>query len=1260
MAQRQYEMQFVLGARLHQNYQATFGEAQQKLSALAKEITAHQRLQRDISGYQKQQQALQNTTRRLSDYQAQQAQARQTLAAYQQQQAQIQDAMAQMDSDGVSRQSQEYRALEQELRGVERAITTLNEREQRREQQIQRTTDRMHDQCARVSEMEQALTDAGVDTARLTEESERLARAQANLQNELRDTAQNAENMGEQSVSAIELMANTLAAAGVIQGVQALGRAYMACVNAAGEFQYTMSAVQSVSGANAAQMMELGEIAKQYGANTSFSAQQSAQAMTYMGMAGWDAQQMISGLGGVLDLAAASGEDLVAVSDIVTDSLTAFGLTAADSGHFADVLAKASTKANTNVAMMGETFKTAAPLAATLGYTVEDVATLTGLMANAGIKGELAGTALKNTFLGLSEGATLTAQAFGEYELSAFHADGTAKGLSATIDELRGVFGRMTEAEKLANAELISGKYGLSGLLAVLNATAADYSKLSDEISNCAGAAQQMAAVRMDNAQGQLLLLQSAWEGLTIAVGEQFTPIMGAAYEGISQVLGGITALVGEHPHLVRALAAGTAAFAASAAAITAYAAAKKAAAAINLAAMLPAAGPWMAAVAAVGALVGGISMMVEAYQEGRQAVSEMRTEIEGLNDAIQNGQAAYADTQASMAATASLAEQYTARLRELEAQGLNSGAAQQEYANTASKLQTILPDLNLAIDEQTGLLKDGVAAVDAQVAAWKRAAMQQAIQEKYKPVLEAQAKVELSVAENIQKRNQATAQIGVLQDKIAAAQKKYNNALAEQGKIMQGENYATEWQALQQQKDDALFEINNFNNALAEQRQIEKDCTNAIREGKDALADLEPQIAEATSTMQGFTDGQGALESTLSGSEGAVDSFCSQLLKVQERYDESYQAALISIQGQYELWTSVAPTTATSIDTLNAAIKSQSDHWKGYGDNLRYLQEQGANIEGLGAMLSTFADGSEKSVSVVAGITNALKSGNTEAVKTMVQNWQNLQTEQGKTADSLAQVQLDISTKISEIVNNTEEQLGKMDMSDKMRAAARSTMDSYVNEILAALPKVQSAFAKIRNASSIAQMDYVAAHGLGYDNEYAVGTNHAARGFALVGEQGPEIVYFRGGEQVLTASQTRKALSLAPELYTSSETPSMRTMAAQARQTYSSAAAPSAQTSILMLSPLLQQAAQRTQPTAPSVAVLPAQALPPAPVAIDPAEANASRAAAAPTIHINIEINGKADTGAAEQLRSAADEIAARVLAAVQEQQSDSIRRAY
>ncbi|MCF0128445.1 MAG: phage tail tape measure protein, partial [Pseudobutyrivibrio sp.] len=306
-----------------------------------------------------------------------------------------------------------------------------------------------------------------------------------------------------------------------------------ASVKIAADFEGAMSKVSAVSGATGTELDALSEKARQMGATTRFSASEAAEAMNYMAMAGWKTEDMLSGIEGVMNLAAASGEDLATTSDIVTDALTAFGLSAADSGHFADVLAAASSNANTNVSMMGETFKYCAPIAGALGFSVEDTAEAIGLMANAGIKGSQAGTSLRTIMNNLSSDVKICGANIGEVTIATTNADGSMRDLSDILADCRVAFAGLTESEQAAAAESLVGKNAMSGFLALMNAGEGDINKLSSAIQNCNGTAKNMADTMNNNLEGQLAMLKSALEELAISFGEILLPAVKNIVSGI-------------------------------------------------------------------------------------------------------------------------------------------------------------------------------------------------------------------------------------------------------------------------------------------------------------------------------------------------------------------------------------------------------------------------------------------------------------------------------------------------------------------------------------------------------------------------------------------------------------------------------------------------------------------------------------------------------------------------------------------------------
>ena len=317
----------------------------------------------------------------------------------------------------------------------------------------------------------------------------------------------------------------------------AVGGLGAAAVKVASDFDSAMSQVAAVSGATGKDLEALRDKAREMGSKTKFSASEAAEAMNYMAMAGWKTNDMLSGIEGIMNLAAASGEDLATTSDIVTDALTALGLSAEDSGHFADILAAASSNANTNVSMMGETFKYCAPVAGALGFSAEDTAEAIGLMANAGIKSSQAGTAMRSMMTNLTGEVKFTGAAFGELTVQTTNTDGSMRSLGDILADCRAAFAQMSESEKAANAEALVGKNAMSGFLAVMNAAPGDIEKLNSAINNCDGTAEKMAATMQDNLAGQLTILKSQLEELAISIGEILMPY-------IRQIVGWIQGLV--------------------------------------------------------------------------------------------------------------------------------------------------------------------------------------------------------------------------------------------------------------------------------------------------------------------------------------------------------------------------------------------------------------------------------------------------------------------------------------------------------------------------------------------------------------------------------------------------------------------------------------------------------------------------------------------------------------------------------------------
>ena len=297
-------------------------------------------------------------------------------------------------------------------------------------------------------------------------------------------------------------------------------------IKTAADFDTAMSKVAAVSGATGDDFDKLRAKAREMGSKTKFSASEAAEAMNYMAMAGWKTEDMLSGVEGIMNLAAASGEDLATTSDIVTDALTAFGLSAEDSGHFADILAAASSNANTNVSMLGESFKYAAPVAGSLGISAEDTSVALGLMANAGIKASQAGTSLRTGLTNMAKPTKQMQSYMDKYNIAlATNEDGSIN-LRETMIDLRNKMGGLSESEQAAAASAIFGKNSMAGWLSIINASDKDFDKLTGAIDNCDGTALDMAETMQDNLMGQITILKSQLQELAISFGDALMPMI--------------------------------------------------------------------------------------------------------------------------------------------------------------------------------------------------------------------------------------------------------------------------------------------------------------------------------------------------------------------------------------------------------------------------------------------------------------------------------------------------------------------------------------------------------------------------------------------------------------------------------------------------------------------------------------------------------------------------------------------------------------
>lgn len=513
---KEYELLFKLQAALGGNFNTVFQSALNTTKQMQNSLTKLNSITGKIDVYKKQEAALESNRQKLERLTA--------------------------EHDKLQREMSETAAPSEELR----------QKMAKNEKQIAATTAKIEAQEQRLQTLGSELSAAGVNTANLSAENERLAKTYDKVKKSQEELAK-VNTALEQNNTSISNTKTQLA--GVIGTAAALGAAiYAGPVKKSRELEAQMSTVKAISNATTEDMTRLTDMAKHMGATTQFTAVEAGKALEYMAMAGWKTDQMLGGLPGIMNLAAASGEDLGQVSDIVTDALTAFNMTADQSGRFADVLAQASSNANTNVSMMGATFQKVAPVAGTLGYSVEDMSLGIGLMANASVKAETAGTSLKTALANMAKPTKQMQAYMDKYGISLTNADGSMKTFREVIDNLRSSLGGLSKTEKTAAATAIFGKESFAGMLAIVNASDADFKKVSDAVNNAAGAAERMAAIKLDNLEGDVTLLKSATDGLQTAIGDALLPTFRAGTQQLTKFVSNLTEFINANPELVRTI----------------------------------------------------------------------------------------------------------------------------------------------------------------------------------------------------------------------------------------------------------------------------------------------------------------------------------------------------------------------------------------------------------------------------------------------------------------------------------------------------------------------------------------------------------------------------------------------------------------------------------------------------------------------------------------------------------------------------------
>ena len=1120
---KEYEMLFQLNAQLGGSYSKTFKAAQQEIVSMQKEIQALSKTQADISAFQKQQAAVEATRKRLE--------------------------MLRQQYDNIQREMEET--------GNESA--DMKNKLLAKQLQIDKTSASLEKQTAKLNELSGALEEAGVNTDDLSHSSEQLAGKIDTLKKKQGEAADKAMTFGDKAGQAFNQVHEAIVAAGIAVALKEIYEYFASCAQASMDFESAITGVAKTTDLTDEELAAMSDSIKALSTEIPATTEEiaAAEAAGQLGIqkdALLDFTEIMTMLGTATNMTADEAATALArfanITGMATDNYGRLGSVIVDLGNnFATT--------ESEIVAMGTRLASAGKLA---GLTEPEIMALAAAMSSVGIEAEAGGTAMTQTLNAIEKAVAKGGDDLAEFARIAgmsseeFSSAWKNDAMSALTSFIGGL-GKLDEQGE--STVLVLEDLGLTGIRQsnMLKALGLAADQMTGAVNTANTAWQQNTALtneankRYATAQSRLTMMQNAYNNLKVAIGDAYTPALSEAYGVGTKVLNSITAFIQKNPALVNAITAFAGVIGAVVAALAAYAVAAKIAAAASaiLTAAIPGVNVIMGVTAAVAAITAGIvALATAAANDAVPSVKELTEAARGMREAMDEAKVTYDDTVTSTMAAAGVADTYIGKLEEMEAAGLNTDEQHRQYHNTLALLCQVVPELADYIDLETDTINGGTEALRANTEAWKQNAMQQAYQDQLTELYSQYSAVLIEAEENSIGLTKAQYSLEAAQQKLSDTYAQMDALWADAQKQADAYydqyGYYTDATAfLSQEYYDLQNSIYDTNNEIWAAEKSIKNYNKAMEEDADAVSDAEAEIALAEEAVKNLTasmnEGTGASEEAaaqVSEFQAAISGVQEKINALVESYNEAYSAAYESISGQYQLWDEAAKVVATSAGSINSALESQITYWQDYNANLQSLTDRSADIEGLSDMIASFADGSSDSVNAIAGMAGATD----EQLATMVANWKTLQQEQQNAAGSVADLKTDFTAAMDELQTALAEDIEAMDLGDEAKASAQATIQGFINGAVGMLPQVTAAYNRVAAAARAA----LSASGTGTAGSipgYAVGTQSAAPGFALVGENGPELVYFNGGEQVMTAEETAamresmeiQAITFAPQL---------------------------------------------------------------------------------------------------------------------------------
>ena len=1121
---KEYEMLFQLNAQLGGSYSKTFKAAQQEIVSMQKEIQALSKTQADISAFQKQQAAVETTRKRLE--------------------------MLRQQYDNIQREMEET--------GNESA--DMKNKLLAKQLQIDKTSASLEKQTAKLNELSGALEEAGVNTDDLSHSSEQLAGKIDTLKKKQGEAADKAMTFGDKAGQAFNQVHEAIVAAGIAVALKEIYEYFASCAQASMDFESAITGVAKTTDLTDEELAAMSDSIKALSTEIPATTEEIAAVAEAAGQLGiqkdalLDFTEIMTMLGTATNMTADEAATALArfanITGMATDNYGRLGSVIVDLGNnFATT--------ESEIVAMGTRLASAGKLA---GLTEPEIMALAAAMSSVGIEAEAGGTAMTQTLNAIEKAVAKGGDDLAEFARIAgmsseeFSSAWKNDAMSALTSFIGGL-GKLDEQGE--STVLVLEDLGLTGIRQsnMLKALGLAADQMTGAVNTANTAWQQNTALtneankRYATAQSRLTMMQNAYNNLKVAIGDAYTPALSEAYGVGTKVLNEITKFVQANPGVVAAITGLSAALGAAAVAAAAFALKAKiaAAAAAFLTTVTPGVNVIMGVAAAVGVVTAGIiALASSAANDAVPSVKELTEAARGMREAMDEAKATYDDTVTSTMAAAGVADTYIGKLEEMEAAGLNTDEQHRQYHNTLALLCQVVPELADYIDLETDTINGGTEALRANTEAWKQNAMQQAYQDQLTELYSQYSAVLIEAEENSIGLTKAQYDLEAAQQKLndtyARMDELYADAQKQADAYYDQYGYYTDATAfLSQEYYDLQNSIYDTNDEIWAAEKSIKNYNKAMEEDADAVADAEAEISLAEEAVKNLTDamneGNGASEEAAAQTsefQATISGVQEKISALVESYTEAYSAAYESISGQYQLWDEAAEVVATSAGSINSALESQITYWQDYNANLQSLTERSADIAGLSDMIASFADGSSDSVNAIAGMAGATD----EQLADMVANWQTLQQEQQNAAGSVADLKTDFTTTMDELQTALAEDIEAMDLGDEAKESAQATIQGFIDGAVGMLPQVTAAYNRVAAAARAA----LSASGTGTAGSipgYAVGTQSAAPGFALVGENGPELVYFNGGEQVMTAEETAamresmeiQAITFAPQL---------------------------------------------------------------------------------------------------------------------------------